>query len=146
MNQMRSRTPRWLSAVIGLPLMVAVLAGCGDDDDTTAAGSDDVSTDTAAETATEAAGGDAVAGEQVTIDIVSTTDGFDPSTVEVAVGSEVTWVNGDDTVHTSTAEDGTWDSGQLEEGAVFTFTAEEPGTYPYVCDIHPSMKGELVVE
>lgn len=144
MNQMRTRTPRSLSAVIGLPLMMAVLAGCGDDDDTTAAGSDDVRTDTAA--ATEAAGGDAVAGEQVTIDIVSTTDGFDPSTVEVPVGSEVTWVNGDDTPHTSTAEDGTWDSGNLEEGAEFSFTAEEPGTYPYVCDIHPSMKGELVVE
>lgn len=141
MNQLRSRTPRWLSAVIGLPLIVAVLAGCGDDDDTTTASPDGVSTDTAG----DATGGDAAA-EDVTIDIVSTRDGFDPATVEVAVGSEVTWVNGDDTPHTSTAEDGTWDSGNLAEGEEFSFTADEPGTYPYVCDIHPSMKGELVVE
>lgn len=145
MNSMR--TPRWLSAAIGLPLMVSVLAGCGGDDDTTTAGSDDASTDTAADTTTtQAAGGDAPAGEQITIDIVSISDGFDPTSVEVPVGTEVTWVNTDDTAHTTTAEDGTWDSGNLDGGAEFTFTAEEPGTYPYICDIHPSMKAELVVQ
>lgn len=140
MTLKNARTARWLSAAVSLPLLVTVLAGCGDDDDAATAASDDRS-----ESATEEAG-DAAVAEDVTVDIVSTADGFDPTTIEVAVGSEVTWTNRDDTVHTATAEDGTWDSGKLDGGEEFGFAAEEPGTYPYVCDIHPSMKGELVVK
>lgn len=36
----------------------------------------------------------------------------------------------------------------LEDGKVFqvlTFTIEEPGTYTYICDVHPNMEGDLVV-
>lgn len=140
MTLKHARNARWRSAVVSLPLLTMVLAGCGDDDD--GATTDDAGT----ESATEPGAGDAAAAEDVTIDIVSTIDGFEPSTVAVAVGSEVSWTNSDDTVHTATAEDGTWDSQKLEGGEDFSFTAQEPGTYPYVCDIHPSMKGELVVE
>lgn len=142
MTLSHARTPRWLSAAIALPLMAALLAGCGDDDDSSTG---DAATTEAGGDATET-GGDAEAAEAVTIEIVSTSDGFDPSTISVAVGSEVTWTNSDDTVHTTTADDATWDSEQLDGGEKFTFTAEEPGSYPYVCDIHPSMVGELVVE
>lgn len=134
MSPTSARTPRWLTATLALPLAVALLAGCGDDDSSTDAASTDAE-----------ATGDGAPAEDVTVDIVSTVDGFDPTTTEVSVGSEVTWTNSDDTVHTATADDGTWDSGKLDGGEEFSFTAEEAGTYSYVCDIHPSMKGELVV-
>lgn len=130
MSSTPARTPRWLSAAVALPLAAALLGACGDDE---------------ASTDTDAAAEDAAPAEDVTVDIVSTVDGFDPTTIEVGVGSEVTWTNSDDTVHTATADDGAWDSGKLEGGEEFSFAADEPGTYTYVCDIHPSMKGEIVV-
>ncbi len=71
---------------------------------------------------------------------------FDPDTLTVAVGTEVTWNNEDGTDHTSTAEDDTWASGTLGDGESFSFTFDEAGTFAYVCEIHPSMTGEVVVE
>lgn len=127
-----------------IAVVAMVLAGCGDDDaDTTSA-----TTEAAAPATDDTAGddGDAAEQDEVTIDIVSITEAFDPATVTVAAGTDVTWTNTDGIAHTTTAEDGTWDSGTMAPDDEFTFTAEEPGTYAYICTIHPSMMGELVVE
>lgn len=137
MSSTHRQANRWRSAAIAVPLVAVLLVGCGDDDDSSSAPVDDTSSE---------GGGDGATAEDVAIDIVSIADGFDPASISVAVGSEVTWTNGDDTPHTSTSEDGTWDSGNLDGGDEFSFTAEEPGTYAYVCSIHPAMAGELVVE
>lgn len=137
------RRGRSFVAIAAMVLAGATVAGCGDDDDTTDVGS---ATTAPATDDTAADDADAPAGGETTIDIVSITEGFDPSSATVAVGDEVTWVNTDDVIHTTTAEDGTWDSGDLAADEEFTFTPEEPGTYAYVCSIHPSMTGELVVE
>ena len=64
---------------------------------------------------------------------------------EVAVGTTVTATNEDAATHTWSAVDGTFDSGQLAQGDTFTFTFDEPGTYDYLCRIHPSMTGGLTV-
>lgn len=139
----RRRRGRSFVAIAAMVLAGATVAGCGDDDDTADVGS---ATTEAVTDDTAAPEGDAPAGGETTIDIVSITEAFDPATATVAVGDEVTWVNTDEIVHTTTAEDGTWDSGNMESGDEFTFTPEEPGTYAYVCSIHPQMTGELVVE
>jgi plastocyanin len=90
--------------------------------------------------ATESAGGE---GQRVEIADLA----FDPETVTVAVGTTVTWVSADPNLpHTSNSEDEVWFSGTLNEGDEFSFTFEEPGTFAYFCEVHPTMTGSIVVE
>jgi plastocyanin len=70
---------------------------------------------------------------------------FSPATVEIQVGDTVTWTNDDDTEHTVTASDGLFDSGELAEGATFSFTFETAGEFSYFCAFHPDMQGRVVV-
>jgi plastocyanin len=70
---------------------------------------------------------------------------FSPDPITVAVGQSVTWTNDDPFAHTVKAEDGTFDSGRLAQGAAFTTTFTTPGTYAYLCGIHNSMTGTVVV-
>lgn len=70
---------------------------------------------------------------------------FSPATVTISVGDSVTWTNQDGTGHTATAS-GTFDSGNLGSGASYTATFSTAGTYDYVCSIHPSMTGRVVVQ
>lgn len=70
---------------------------------------------------------------------------FEPQTVGVEVGGSVTWTNGDTVTHTVTAEDGSFDSGNLNQGETATVTFEDPGTFPYACQIHPFMRGTVQV-
>jgi plastocyanin len=37
-------------------------------------------------------------------------------------------------------------SGIFNPGQSFSLTFNEPGVYPYVCNIHPAMSGVIVVE
>jgi plastocyanin len=57
----------------------------------------------------------------------------------------VTTTNADAATHTWTADDGSWDSGSLANGASSTHTFGSAGTFAYHCAIHPSMKGTVVV-
>jgi plastocyanin len=70
---------------------------------------------------------------------------FQPASIEVPAGSTVTWTNAGAATHTATADDGTFDSGQLKPGANFSQTFTTPGTYTYHCEIHPQMTGTVVV-
>jgi len=70
---------------------------------------------------------------------------FTPGMTTVASGTTVTWTNSDGAAHTVTFADGTG-SGRLATGATFSRTFDAPGTYTYVCSIHSSMKGEVVVK
>lgn len=71
---------------------------------------------------------------------------FGPSTMTVAVGDTVTWTNIDSAPHTVTAEDGSFDSGNLDEGQTFSFTFAAAGTYAYICDFHSDMTATVVVQ
>lgn len=70
---------------------------------------------------------------------------FSPANMTVAPGTTVTWVNNGQAPHTSTADDGTWDSGTLQPGESFSFTFNQAGTYIYHCTIHPNMTGTITV-
>ncbi len=70
---------------------------------------------------------------------------FEPATVSVKVGETVVFTNLDSAVHTATADEGPFDSGDLRKGQSFTFTADKPGTYTYFCMPHPYMKGTIEV-
>ena len=71
---------------------------------------------------------------------------FSPGTLKVRVGDVVTFTNDGAIDHTVTATSGAkFDSGTLEPGKTFTFTAEKAGSVSYVCTIHPGMQGTLEV-
>jgi plastocyanin len=70
---------------------------------------------------------------------------FSPPRIEIETGAEVSWQNLDPTAHTVTADDGSFDSGTLDPRSAFSATFPEPGTFGYVCRIHPSMRGVVRV-
>jgi plastocyanin len=71
---------------------------------------------------------------------------FSPATVTVQVGDSVTWTNADATAHTATAGDGSFDTESIGPGESSTIAFDTAGTYAYVCSIHPTMSGTVVVE
>jgi plastocyanin len=69
---------------------------------------------------------------------------FNPSTLNIKVGTTVTWTNEDSAAHR--IKSNKFNSGDLNEGDSFQFTFSEKGTYNYTCAIHPSMQAKIVVE
>jgi plastocyanin len=70
---------------------------------------------------------------------------FSPTELEVPAGTDVVWKNADPAAHTVTAEEGTFDSGTLDPGSEFSTELQQVGTYAYICQIHPSMRGTVRV-
>ncbi len=69
---------------------------------------------------------------------------FDPVELHIPPGTTVVWTNQDTVPHTATGE--AFDSGNLNQGDSFSFTFNEEGAYPYICNIHQFMQGIVVVE
>ena len=70
---------------------------------------------------------------------------FAPAEVLVRVGQRVEWINSDPTVHTVTADDGSWGSELIQEGQRYSRIFDQAGRFPYHCIPHPMMKGVVVV-
>jgi plastocyanin len=72
---------------------------------------------------------------------------FGPASLVVGPATKITVVNEDRAPHTVTAVNKSFDSGTVPGGQRGGFTApSSPSTYPYVCTIHPSMTGVLIVK
>lgn len=69
---------------------------------------------------------------------------FNPDAVVVKVGTTVTWTNQGRT-HTVTADDGSFDSGDIAGGATFTVTFKTAGVFAYHCKIHTAMVAQVAV-
>lgn len=117
------------------------VAGCGSDDANGAS-----STSTAAE-AQSTADGEPATGAATSTDKVEISNfAFAPEAIKVNAGTEVTWTNDDDARHTATADDGSFDTGDLDRGDSASATFDEPGTYSYFCRFHAFMKATVEVE
>ena len=68
-----------------------------------------------------------------------------PETLTVRPGDVVVWVNKDPFPHTVTAA-GVFDSGPIDAGKSWRFTARKAGAHPYICTLHSTMKGTLRIE
>ena len=69
-----------------------------------------------------------------------------PARVEVAQGGRVTWKDRDRSNHTVTfEEDGQPGVDNLRPGQSETVRFKESGTFSYVCDYHPTMRGTVEV-
>ena len=70
---------------------------------------------------------------------------FTPGTLTIHAGDTVIWTNNGPSEHSATANNGSFNTGLLAKGASGSHTFTTPGTYTYVCIIHPFMHGTIVV-
>lgn len=70
--------------------------------------------------------------------------GFQPSPVVADTELTVTWTNTGGTTHTITFDSGK-DCGRLGSSETLSVLFPGPGSYPYHCDIHKTMKGTVTV-
>lgn len=76
---------------------------------------------------------------------------FQPKTLEINVGTTVVWTNEDDVTHivasgTPEKPAGLFNGPLRGKGTRFAFTFSKAGTFPYFCDRHPMMRGQVVVK
>ncbi len=70
---------------------------------------------------------------------------FAPADIVVPVGASVTWSNDDGSPHGLAYKDGSKGTDLLLPGASFSRAFDKPGSYDYVCSVHPYMSGKVVV-
>ncbi|MFF7211666.1 cupredoxin family copper-binding protein [Streptomyces sp. NPDC008238] len=72
---------------------------------------------------------------------------FSPATLKVKVGTTVTWTNQDTDAHTVTSAGagGPLQSAALATHGTYRYTFTKPGTYAYLCTIHPFMTATVEV-
>lgn len=124
MSLARPRTRRRLALGLGIALALA-LGACGDDDDGDAA------------TDAEPADGDAVSYE---VDEISYSD------VTAPAGGTIEINNTSGLPHTFTADDDSFDVDYGPDETASVPVPDEPGEYPFHCEIHPQMTATLTVE
>lgn len=73
---------------------------------------------------------------------------FVPSSVTIAAGTTVEWLNRDDDPHTVKSDParGELKSPALDTNDIYRFTFKEPGMYKYFCTLHPHMQGTIIVQ
>lgn len=126
------RHPLFASLLIPLMLTVAACSGSATPAPTAVP---------AASVAPPASAAPGAAGSTVAIANFS----FQPATITVPVGTTITWTNGDSASHTVTADDGSFTSESLGNGATFSRAFPAAGTFAYHCRIHPSMTAVVTV-
>jgi plastocyanin len=153
---MRHLGPARSLIVAGLAAVLAMgLVGCGDDDDdsaapaATTAAAGGAATTAGGAAATTSAGGAATTaaaggGGAETTEVIKSLS-FTTSEVKVAVGGSVVFDNQDNTAHTATADDGSFDTGQISAGSKKTVEFAKAGSVPFHCTIHPFMKATVVI-
>jgi plastocyanin len=109
-----------------------IAAGCGSVSSTSTTGSSVATTSSAVAESTDK------------IDISNFK--FVPEAVTVKAGTKVTWTNSDDAAHTATADDSSFDTGDLNQGDSASVTFDQAGTFSYYCRFHPFMKATVEVQ
>ena len=121
-------------ALTGVLVAAVLVAGCG-------------SSSKAASSSHPAGGGAATTAVPgaVTTALTIKSFSFHPSPATVRVGTTLTVTNQDDTTHTITADDHSFDTGDLAAGASKTVTFSKAGKFTYHCNIHNYMTGVIQV-
>lgn len=147
--------PLLVAALVALSLGLVACGGGGSDSpsSTTGASAEEGGAAEAGETgggasvgagaaeSTQAPSGEAAKSEKVQIVEFA----YQPDPVVVQVGGKVIWQNQDAVPHTATADDGSFDTGTIEQGKLGSATFKEPGAFTYFCEIHPTMHGTVEV-
>jgi len=89
---------------------------------------------------------EAKADEKPALEVKIDNFAFAPQTLTVPAGSRVTWINKDDMPHSVVDKDQAFKSKALHTDEKFSYTFDKPGTYDYLCSIHPTMTGKIIVK
>jgi plastocyanin len=123
-------------AASGAAALLLLLGACGGDEPEPTAESGGESTE-----ATQEEGGGSG-----TVELSAADFAFEPGDLSAAAGDTIEFTNEDDAPHTFTAQDAGIDE-EVEAGGSTSISLGdvEPGSYDFICTIHPEMKGTLEV-
>jgi amicyanin len=142
----KPRRSRWRIAALGAAVTVT-LAACG----AGAASTSSTSTPTTPTSAAPSAAVTPTPGATAAPDPPATTAvgiinfKFTPAALTVKVGTTVVWTNNDAIAHTVNFMTAGINSSVLNQNDKFSHTFTTPGTYDYICSIHPFMHGSVTV-
>ena len=119
------RTRRPAALLLSLTV-AAALGACGGDSDTSAAAPP-------------------VDAESTEVVLTIKDFAFAPANLRVPAGSVVKVVNEDDARHTATADDGSFDSSELQPGQTGEITVRGEGEVAFHCTVHDYMRGVIRV-
>jgi plastocyanin len=71
---------------------------------------------------------------------------FSPNPLTIAPGATVTWVNEDDIPHSIYCQSLNLRSRPMDTKESVAHRFDHPGTFDYVCGIHPHMRGRIIVQ
>ena len=72
--------------------------------------------------------------------------GYQPNSLQVIVGTTVTWTNTDSAAHSVTSDTaGVFDSGPISANGIFSFTFNQAGTFTYHSTGEATITGTIVV-
>ena len=71
---------------------------------------------------------------------------FNPTPLTVKAGTTVTWTNQDDIPHSIVLAALGVRSKVLDTDKTFTYQFDKAGTFAYICGLHPTMHGTVVVK
>ncbi len=71
---------------------------------------------------------------------------FIPESLSVKAGDTIKWINKDIAPHTATADDMSFDTGELKQNESRSITVSSDQTISYFCRFHPAMKASLIFE
>ncbi|MDO8339094.1 MAG: cupredoxin family copper-binding protein [Candidatus Burarchaeum sp.] len=143
-----SETTRLMVAIIPMILFIALIAGCSQQYGTQPAQQPPSSTPPANQppagtppsTTPPATTPPAASTAVVSIKNFA----FDPAELTVAKGTKVTWTNEDAAPHRLDFD--AFSSENLNTGQTYEFTFNDAGTFDYICGLHPTMKGKIIVQ
>ncbi|HEX5527712.1 MAG TPA: plastocyanin/azurin family copper-binding protein [Solirubrobacterales bacterium] len=130
--------PLLAAALVALSLGLVACGGSGSD---STSGAESTSSEEDSTESESAPSGTAAKSEKVQIAEFA----YEPDPVVVQAGGKVIWQNEDAAPHTATADDGSFDTGTIEDGKLGSATFKETGTFTYFCEIHPTMHGTVEV-
>lgn len=69
-----------------------------------------------------------------------------PDRITAQPGDIIRWINHDLAPHTASADDLSWDTGEIARGASADITVTQDMQTQYFCAFHPHMKGTITLE
>ncbi|MGO4615967.1 cupredoxin family copper-binding protein [Nocardia sp. 2YAB30] len=137
----RRTRPTWV--VTGFVIGALVLSGCGGGD----SGSATTTTKRpprAATTTSQRTGAQKAAAATIAVDDMK----FSPAEVTVKVGDTVTWKFVDKVPHTvqGIGDKAMGINSPIVDKGEWSYTFTSPGTFRYLCSLHPEMRGTVTVE
>ncbi|MCU1588690.1 MAG: plastocyanin [Frankiales bacterium] len=131
-------------ALLLVPALALVLAGCGNSSDNSTVTPPQASSSTPAGTTAASTAPAGTAGIALTIQGFA----YDPTPLTVAPGAKVAVTNRDSAEHTATSDKkGLFEADDVAQGKTVSFTAPTTaGTYTFYCKYHSSMHGTLIVK